>query len=1041
MKRDFDNEFDDAFDFLDELENIKHTKTTKTVAPKNEKMTKAAAPKSAKAVKDAALKSAKATKAAKTAKTEAPLAEKKKAVKKAETERKASVRKTEAERKVSARKAEAERKALAKRAEGRNGKRKRKKENFLLTFWESLAESAAEMSTGDRIVISTGALVLVMAIITGSVYLSAKGVDEQIATFAELGENLETVSISGESGLIAVTDAEVAAMNAEIVEESEITEEAEKEVQVAAENEVILNLTSVQKDLKIKFMNRASGKLISGIPFQATVKAPGGKTDTYKDEDKDGIIYKTDLTPGSYEVSIVEIKELGDYKFSTSPVKVKVKDKIEYKQIDVADEIKTEAQVNAAVEDTAVQEKEAEAAPALKDTVEWVESTKTAVGSNGTTGEYEEVDKDDIPDPMELASIGSRFRIMTKDEGNLTEGEAGSGEANTEEGGNKTEADSGKTESGDNKTESGGGKSENTTTDNSGSTSEESKGDQKEEDKKEENKEPEKPVAKVSSVSISGGSEVTVGGTLSLSAKVEGENLSEADKGVTWSSSDKAVAAVNDSGTVTGIKAGKATITAASKKDGGKTATCSVTVKDGAVTISLSSSELSLKAGENASLTAKVSRGSVKWSSDNEKVATVSDGKVTAVAEGTAVIKAVSSEDGNVSASCKVTVKKTAALTVAFEKDSIKVYTDNTVEAKISVSNASGDVTYSFETKDKEIATGKGDNAKAVVKGVKAGETKLTVTAKDASGATATAECKITVILNPKKDKTSKLKDEDGNQLYILEDGKYREAVYADYYEEDEFYKKAENVTYTYTGWQTINGKTYFYDKNGKPVTGEQIIQGAKYVFGSDGALATNSSSGIMGIDVSKWNGTINWTAVKNSGVNYVIIRCGYRGSSTGALIQDPKFKANIQGAAAAGIKVGVYFFTQAVNEVEAVEEASMTLDLIKGYKLSYPVFIDVESSGGRADGLDKNTRTAVVNAFCKTIQNAGYNAGIYANKTWFESKMNTASLSGYKIWLAQYKEKPTYQATRYDMWQYTSKGKISGISGNVDMNISYLGY
>ena len=192
---------------------------------------------------------------------------------------------------------------------------------------------------------------------------------------------------------------------------------------------------------------------------------------------------------------------------------------------------------------------------------------------------------------------------------------------------------------------------------------------------------------------------------------------------------------------------------------------------------------------------------------------------------------------------------------------------------------------------------------------------------------------------------------------------------------------------------------------------------------------------------MSKWNGSIDWNAVKNSGVSYVIIRCGYRGSSTGALIEDPKFKSNIQGAKAAGLKVGVYFFSQAVNEVEAVEEASMALSLVKGYGLNYPIFLDVESSGGRGDGIGTDTRTAVCKAFCQTVQNSGYSAGIYANKTWFSSYINTSSLTGYKIWLAQYASAPSYTATRYDMWQYSSKGKVSGISGNVDMNISYLNY
>ena len=116
-------------------------------------------------------------------------------------------------------------------------------------------------------------------------------------------------------------------------------------------------------------------------------------------------------------------------------------------------------------------------------------------------------------------------------------------------------------------------------------------------------------------------------------------------------------------------------------------------------------------------------------------------------------------------------------------------------------------------------------------------------------------------------------------------------------------------------------------------------------------------------------------------------------------------------------------------------------LNLIKGYGLDYPVFLDVEASGGRGDAVDVSTRTAVCKAFCATIQNSGYSAGIYANKTWFTSYMNTSSLTGYKLWLAQYASAPTYTATRYDMLQYSSKGSVSGISGNVDMNISYMSY
>ncbi len=137
---------------------------------------------------------------------------------------------------------------------------------------------------------------------------------------------------------------------------------------------------------------------------------------------------------------------------------------------------------------------------------------------------------------------------------------------------------------------------------------------------------------------------------------------------------------------------------------------------------------------------------------------------------------------------------------------------------------------------------------------------------------------------------------------------------------------------------------------------------------------------------------------------------------------------------------MGVYFFSQAVNNSEAVEEASMVLELIKNYKISYPVFLDVEASGGRADGISVAARTDVIKTFCQTIQNSGYTAGVYANKNWLTTKIDTSKLNQYKIWLAQYASTPTYTG-RYDMWQYKSTGKVTGISGNVDLNWSYLGY
>ncbi|MDE6917913.1 MAG: glycoside hydrolase family 25 protein [Lachnospiraceae bacterium] len=196
-----------------------------------------------------------------------------------------------------------------------------------------------------------------------------------------------------------------------------------------------------------------------------------------------------------------------------------------------------------------------------------------------------------------------------------------------------------------------------------------------------------------------------------------------------------------------------------------------------------------------------------------------------------------------------------------------------------------------------------------------------------------------------------------------------------------------------------------------------------------------------LGIDVSKWNGEIDWEVVKAEGVDFAIIRCGYRGSSSGWLIEDPYFYRNLTGAKKAGIKVGLYFFTQATNQMEAVEEASMVVSLLGDTAIDYPVFIDTEGAGGngRADNLDPATRTAVVNAFCQTIQNAGLAAGVYSGRNWFYNNLIVEDMNAPNVWLAEYRDTPLYTG-RYDMWQYTSSGSVAGIEGRVDLNVSYLG-
>ena len=244
-----------------------------------------------------------------------------------------------------------------------------------------------------------------------------------------------------------------------------------------------------------------------------------------------------------------------------------------------------------------------------------------------------------------------------------------------------------------------------------------------------------------------------------------------------------------------------------------------------------------------------------------------------------------------------------------------------------------------------------------------------------------------------------------------------------------------ETVEYQYTGWQNIDGATYYYDPaTHQPVTGNQVIQGNVYTFGADGALNRTA----RGIDVSKFQGSIDWNAVKADGITFAIIRCGYRGYGSGALVEDSTYRANIRGAINAGLKVGVYFYSQATNEAEAVEEASMVLSLVSGYSLPLGVYYDTEKVAGdtgRADTISAAQRTACAVAFCETIRNSGYSAGVYSYASWFYNSLNFANISKYNIWIAQYRDTLNF-SYKYNIWQYTGSGHVNGISKPVDMNI-----
>lgn len=198
------------------------------------------------------------------------------------------------------------------------------------------------------------------------------------------------------------------------------------------------------------------------------------------------------------------------------------------------------------------------------------------------------------------------------------------------------------------------------------------------------------------------------------------------------------------------------------------------------------------------------------------------------------------------------------------------------------------------------------------------------------------------------------------------------------------------------------------------------------------------------GIDVSYWNGTINWQKVKNDGIKYAFIRVGYRGyGKSGAIDDDSTFKRNITEAKKYGIKVGVYFFSQAITTAEAREEANYTLNKIKGYGIDMPVVIDYEYAGG-SDGrltnanLSKTAATNIVMEFCKTVKNAGYTPMVYANYSMLNNDLNKSTIdSTYKVWLAHYTNSTSYSG-KYEFWQHTSSGSVDGISGRVDINVWY---
>lgn len=936
-------------------------------------------------------------------------------------------------------------------------------------------------NVANKMLVVFGVMIALIAIGIGIFFLSRKG--GGTADFSKVGKDFAQIGVVGGSKIEEITSIKGAQLDALYQAQGSYDyDEADTEDGIT---NVSITLTSILKDLKVKFVN-SKGKLIANVPFEVEVTGPDGKSTKWTDTDKDGIIYQTELSGGVYSVKVIPLSGYETmYDFSKAEKQsCSVKTQLDYQKVDVKNEIKSASKV-AATED--VSKKETVEEGKNKDTVAFVESAKKPSSSG-----YTPVARSSAKNPLDqltksLEAGLSRFKRLS----GTTDPVSGN------EGGNQTNPDPPAACTHENLeyTRISGTYTHTITCKNAACTEpDRGTGDcvDSDNDGKCDKCDGDMPVSHTHTMSEwksdNAGKhykECTANDCTDANKNKQEENCNYTQwERVSGTQTHKPKCSV--CGYVNASASAEACVDANGDykcdKCGADMVAAAITSKE----VKLNTTAVSLTAGTSTEITAtevKVtpntySVANYKWTTDNKDVA-----EITSTAEGKDVkkvtIKGV--KNGTTKIKCEVTfndpsqTKATAEVSVSVGGN-VAISLDRTAKKAIFVG---GDINGSSYTLKATLTGGPNDGKEyyiswtsadanyvkvngtskfkfdkdgkatvsCIVEGVKATGNKVDVTATycglDNKATTVKASCGF-VVGDPRHDTATKLTDNSGNQLYVLDSSsnKYREATYADYFTGKDLYTPVA-VTYIYTGWWQLDGKTYYFDANGNKVTGDQVICGAKYSFGSDGAL--KSGTGTFGIDVSKWNGTIDWNRVAKSGVSYAIIRCGFRGTTVGGLVADDKFKANVTNAQAAGIKVGVYFYSQAVTEAEAVEEASTCLTLIDTYKVkpTYPVFIDIENAGAgsRTANMNKSQRTAVANAFCKTITNSGYKAGVYSNKTWLTNNIDTASLTGYTIWLAQYAQSPTYTATRYDIWQYSDKGTVGGISGSVDLDLSYMGY
>lgn len=263
------------------------------------------------------------------------------------------------------------------------------------------------------------------------------------------------------------------------------------------------------------------------------------------------------------------------------------------------------------------------------------------------------------------------------------------------------------------------------------------------------------------------------------------------------------------------------------------------------------------------------------------------------------------------------------------------------------------------------------------------------------------------------EEEEEELEEEDPSK-----DGKHVEIVYRDgtseWLEINPYWKKN---TYDFANLVSKNDLLHYYS-DGKQVS-------------------------YLGIDLSKYQKQVDFAAIQSEGIDYCMLRVGSRGYKTGVIQEDEKFQEFLKGAEAVNMPVGLYFFSQAVTEAEAVEEANFVISKIGEHKISYPIAFDmefIENDNSRIETLTKTEKTNIALAFLQRIEEAGYTGMLYGNKEWLLKRIDLSKFEKYDIWLTQEDDIPDYPYT-YSMWQYTRQGEIYGIEGYVDLNISFIDY